>query len=295
MISDETRRKMSEKKKASWASGAYDQRENGAKRPEVREQISKSVKKRWELGAYTERINGMLGRTGEAAPTWVPELHTPTHFAEAQYVEFLSLFQDVDTCSRCGRTKGDEISTINVHHIDEDHSNFLPSNLEPLCVPCHASFHYSSQKLPFITVGKSFTFAAAHRLPNYNGPCRFLHGHEWKLEIEVLKRIDTRTNMVMDFRDIKALVNRHVVNVLDHGYINRVISYPTAESMIVWIWERLMFGGLMKGISTIRLWETNTSCATITWKGMLSILESNIEDYMEKFKKEDQKDENQDS
>jgi 6-pyruvoyltetrahydropterin/6-carboxytetrahydropterin synthase len=169
---------------------------------------------------------------------------------------------------------------MNIHHIDEDRNNFLPSNLEPLCVPCHTHFHYKLQKQPFVTVGKIFTFAAAHKLPNYEGACSRWHGHEWSLEIQVMKRIDKETGMVIDFSALKKIVTEWVINNFDHSSINDVIKNPTAENMLIWIWEILMFDAHLKGMESISLWETPSSKATLTKQGMLSILSDNIERYI---------------
>ena len=242
----------------------------------VREKISDTVRKLWESGSYDERINGMLEVCGPLSPNYKPELHTPTYLVEKNYVEFLGQFQDIKTCSRCGRNE----VKINIHHIDERHENFLPSNLEPLCIPCHLQFHYERMKCNFITIGKSFTFDGAHFLPGHPKLCKYLHGHQWTLEVSVKKRIDRDTGMVMDFGDLKEIVKKHIIDELDHNLLNDILVMPTAENLIVWVWERLMFDGLLKGIEAIKLWETPSSCVTLDKEGMLSRFISAIEDYV---------------
>lgn len=255
--------------------------QNPAYRKEVRGQISNTVKERWEEGAYESRINGMSGKYGKLSPRYEPEKHTPTLLARNEYVNFLSEFQDVSTCSRCGETK----HKMNIHHIDEDHDNFLISNLEPLCVPCHCAFHYKREKRPFISIGKTVYIDAAHYLPDYEGACANCHGHRWQLDVELQKRIDPSTGMVVDFGDLKELITIYVLNALDHNLINNMIANPTGENMVVWIWERLMFDALLKGINKISLWETETSKIELDKKGMLSIFTANIEDYLSEHKK----------
>lgn len=249
---------------------------NPSKNAGVRKQISKTVAKRWKEGRYDKRINGMLGVCGEKHPNWQKENHDPLFLAEKEYVSFLSKFQDVKKCARCGSTT----NTINVHHIDEDHSNFLPSNLEPLCVGCHSAFHYKYQKQPFITVGKIMTFASAHRLPNYKGACNRWHGHEWKIEVRVKKRIDKKTGMVVDFSILKKAIQESIIDVFDHCIINKYIKNPTAENIAIWSWERLMFDSLLKGIDVIVIKETQGSTAYLDKKGMLSVFSENIESYV---------------
>jgi 6-pyruvoyltetrahydropterin/6-carboxytetrahydropterin synthase len=134
------------------------------------------------------------------------------------------------------------------------------------------SYHYRHSKKPYVKIGKYFTFAAAHELPDHKGLCKYTHGHEWKVGIQIKKRINRKTGMVMDFSDLKQIVNDHVISVLDHSFLNETIYNPTAENLLIWIWERLMFDGLLKGIHEIELWESSDSVATINEEGMRSVL-----------------------
>ena len=254
---------------------------NASKRKEVKKQISDTIRKRWEEGHYDSTINGMLVKFKELSPQWKEENHTPLFLSEKNYREFLERYQDISVCSRCGKSN----CKINVHHIDENHSNFLPSNLEPLCVPCHSHFHYSLQKHPFISVGKRMTFAASHRLPFHKGKCSSWHGHEWGIEVVVKKRIDVKTGMVIDFGKLKQVMETFIINQLDHDVVNCYLENPTAENLLVWCWEQLMFKALLKGIKTISIWESQDSVATLDDEGMLSIFSMNIESYLKREKK----------
>lgn len=252
---------------------------NASKREEVRKRISESVKKRWKEGNYDDRKNYMKGRLGELSHNWNPERHTVTFMAENNWNKFLSYFQSVDRCVRCGRSD----RGVNVHHIDEDHDNFLISNLEPLCVPCHSGFHYKKRKLPFVRITKIFSIAAAHYLPDYDGKCSKIHGHEWRLEVELKKRIDNDSGMVLDFSKLKTIVNKYVIDQLDHEVMNIYIYNPTAENILLFVWEALMFEALLKGIESVTLWETENSYSKLDKEGMLSVFKSNIEDYVKDF------------
>jgi len=249
--------------------------DNPAKRKEVKEKISNTVKRRWDDGSYKNRINGMLGVCGADHANWKLENHTSLYIAENDYIRLLSEFQDISKCSRCNKID----ARINIHHIDEDHKNFLPSNLEPLCIPCHTHFHYSNRKGPFLQIGRFFSFAAAHHLPYYDGKCQNLHGHEWRLEVVVRKRVDKKTGMVMDFSDLKKVVNSAIIDVFDHGYLNDYIDNPTAENILIYCWEKLMLEAHLKGIEKILVWESPDSIATLDKGGMLSIFSTNIEKY----------------
>ena len=98
----------------------------------------------------------------------------------------------------------------------------------------------------------------AHSLWNYDGLCKNIHGHSYKLDVTVIgKPIDDESNnkqgMVMDFIDLKEIVNRTIVSKLDHAYIineksdheklselnemferHDIVNYqPTCEMMII--------------------------------------------------------------
>ena len=86
-------------------------------------------------------------------------------------------------------------------------------------------------------VCKSFTFAAAHYLPNYEGKCSKLHGHTWRLDVEVEGEVDKETGMVLDFAELKRIVNEWVIEKLDHTCLNdQDFKNPTCEVMVQWIW-----------------------------------------------------------
>ena len=232
----------------------------------VKEKIAKSVKILWEEGTYINRINGMLNKLGPLSPRYSPKAHKVDYKGTKYFNSFLQNFQEITKCAACGIEK-----KINIHHIDEDHLNFLPSNLEPLCIKCHLSYHSPYRQQPFTTIGKTFFFAAAHQLPEHPGLCKYLHGHEWKIRIEIRKRINYYNGMVMDFSDLKQIVNKYVINELDHNTLNELLYLPTAENLLIWMWEKLMFDGLLKGISKISIWESKDSVASITIKDMLSV------------------------
>lgn len=120
--------------------------------------------------------------------------------------------------------------------------------------------------MPKMTVTKKFEFSYAHFLPEYSGKCKHMHGHNAVLEVEVSgppigigKVYDT---MVVDFGDLKDLVRIEILDVLDHKLLNEILEIPTAESMVIWIWERLqiVFG---EELQRVRVFETSDSYAEI--------------------------------
>jgi 6-pyruvoyltetrahydropterin/6-carboxytetrahydropterin synthase len=111
-----------------------------------------------------------------------------------------------------------------------------------------------------VIVRRRFEFEAAHRLPHHPGKCRELHGHSYVLRVAVERPVDAHSGMAIDFGDLKAVVRREVVDVLDHRYVNDLIDNPTAEVMAVWIWNRLQ--DLLPGLVEIELHET-TNCSVV--------------------------------
>jgi len=111
-----------------------------------------------------------------------------------------------------------------------------------------------------ITVTKVFEFEAAHHLPNYDGKCSKIHGHSYKLEVEVgRKNKSTYPTMILDFSVLKKIVKEKIIDRLDHSYLNDIFEYPTAEAMVNWIRTELAHTELF--VERIRLWETSTSYA----------------------------------
>ena len=111
-----------------------------------------------------------------------------------------------------------------------------------------------------LTVTKEMTFAAAHSLPYYDGPCFNLHGHEWKVQVTIGGVIDSKTGMILDFVDLKKAMVEHIHDKYDHKHINNLFYNPTAENMVMKIRDDLwpIFG---LALFKIRLYETPTSYA----------------------------------
>lgn len=120
-----------------------------------------------------------------------------------------------------------------------------------------------------ITVVKEFTFDAAHYLPEYDGPCRNLHGHTYRLQVGFTDAVNSKTGMVLDFSEIKKEIGK-LVHHLDHRLLNHAhelngfpCEMPTAENMVVWLisWLRKSSFPFADQLSFVRLYETPTSYA----------------------------------
>lgn len=131
-------------------------------------------------------------------------------------------------------------------------------------------------------IAKEFSFDMAHMLDGHDGKCQNLHGHTYKLQVEVCGELiesGAKSGMVIDFSDLKAIVKREILDQMDHAFIYDTTSErecqvatlltdlksknygipmrTTAENMAKYMFDKLQAAGLP--VSLIRLWETPTS------------------------------------
>jgi len=112
-------------------------------------------------------------------------------------------------------------------------------------------------------------FAAAHSLRDYSGSCSRLHGHNWKVEVEVMAKSLDDAGMVLDFKHIRRTTHE-VIEQYDHQYLNDIAPFdnlnPTAENIAAIIHravaERLNDDRVSVCATTI--WETDRACARYT-------------------------------
>jgi len=91
-----------------------------------------------------------------------------------------------------------------------------------------------------VLVSKEFTFDAAHHLHAYEGKCKNLHGHTYKVVFGI-SGLPDEIGLVIDFGDIKQIWKEHIEVYLDHRYLNETLPLmnTTAENMVVWIFEQM--------------------------------------------------------
>jgi 6-pyruvoyltetrahydropterin/6-carboxytetrahydropterin synthase len=112
-------------------------------------------------------------------------------------------------------------------------------------------------------------FASAHTLRDYPGECRRMHGHNWKLEVEVTAQALDQQGMAMDFKTIKTSA-RELCAQLDHRYLNDIPPFdrinPTAENLAAFFYQGLRekINNERVRVSAITLWETDRACVRYT-------------------------------
>jgi 6-pyruvoyltetrahydropterin/6-carboxytetrahydropterin synthase len=122
-----------------------------------------------------------------------------------------------------------------------------------------------------VLVSKEFAFDASHHLHCYEGKCKNLHGHTYKVIFGISGFVDDR-GLMMDFGDIKEIWKNEIEIHLDHRYLNETLPpmNTTAENIVVWIYGK-MKDALEKEenkdrfigarVEFVRLFETPTSYA----------------------------------
>ena len=133
-----------------------------------------------------------------------------------------------------------------------------------------------------LTVTKTVRFDAAHILTNHQGLCRNLHGHTYRLDVSVSQKPGDDSDMVMDFKDLKRLLEREILDYFDHAFIYdetsaaeseiaqtiarhgmRAAALPfrsTAENIARFVFAKLE--KLVDGLDRVTVWETPDSCAS---------------------------------
>ncbi|MCX6333950.1 MAG: 6-carboxytetrahydropterin synthase [Bacteroidia bacterium] len=138
-----------------------------------------------------------------------------------------------------------------------------------------------------IRVTREFSFEMAHVLGNYDGPCRNVHGHSYRLFVTlsgtpVNDEINPKNGMVIDFTELKNMVFKKIINQFDHSVVisrdfdkekkgmmektfgnTVIVDYqPTCENLVADFAGRLK-SEMPAGVSlhSLRLFETAKSYA----------------------------------
>ena len=125
---------------------------------------------------------------------------------------------------------------------------------------------------------KEIEFCYAHRLLDFEGPCRYLHGHNGRVEIMLQRELLDDQDMVYEFTELKRRMKAWIDENLDHKTllrqddplvgglesqgqpVYRMQRNPTAEVIAEEIFQQSQELGLP--VIEVRFWETPTSCAS---------------------------------
>jgi len=147
---------------------------------------------------------------------------------------------------------------------------------------------FLNQTMSKIRITKQFSFETGHALYGYDGKCKNVHGHSYKLSVTVvgtpiIDRNNVKFGMVIDFSDLKSIVKEEIVNQFDHATVfnqttphvelatelkNRghhviLVDYqPTSENMVIDFAQKIK-SRLPKTVQlfSLKLQETETSFA----------------------------------
>lgn len=100
-----------------------------------------------------------------------------------------------------------------------------------------------------VTITRIYFFAAAHQLPNHEGKCSQLHGHNYRAEVTAPEGLW--------FEELDEAV-KPVLDHLDHANLNDIIPNPMVEDTARWIYEHIKVP-----VISVRVWENERSYAEV--------------------------------
>lgn len=105
------------------------------------------------------------------------------------------------------------------------------------------------------------SFSAAHKLPDYQGPCHDLHGHTWKA-VFVLEGPVKEDGMVCDFKVIKKQLDALLP---DHQFLNDLLPNPTAENLAQFLFNKVSAELKKQNLTlkTVEVWESDHAAAIV--------------------------------
>lgn len=112
------------------------------------------------------------------------------------------------------------------------------------------------KNIKYSRICKVYKFSASHQLPHVpdGHKCKRLHGHNYKIEIEVRGEINFNLGWVVDFAEIDDNM-KPIIEKLDHFHLNDIpgLENPTAENIAHWILNEYP----IKYVFRVRVWETD--------------------------------------
>ncbi|MEF9931163.1 MAG: 6-carboxytetrahydropterin synthase [Bacteroidales bacterium] len=141
--------------------------------------------------------------------------------------------------------------------------------------------------MSIIRITKEFRFEGAHALHNYDGKCRHIHGHSYILYVTVKgspanNEALPKDGMIMDFTDLKSIVNKNIIDKFDHALLLRntsklieeisqeyeniiVVDFqPTCENLISYF-ANVIKANLPKKVELFKLKLYETATSYVEW------------------------------
>jgi len=142
-----------------------------------------------------------------------------------------------------------------------------------------------------VSITKHLTFDSAHYLLNpkysreenmkmFHKCCLYKedgsdepHGHTYHIEVTIVGGIDKKTGFVIDFKELKKILEAGVLERMDHRLLNDIPYFKnkmaTVENILHYVWDEIVkpinsLRPAMAWLSSIRMWETPNSFATLT-------------------------------
>jgi len=108
-------------------------------------------------------------------------------------------------------------------------------------------------------------FSAAHQLRGYKGSCEALHGHNWKVDVEVYGRKVDGIGLLLDFKDLKTIV-LSVLDQLDHTFLNDLEMFtdtnPSSELLAQHIYRSVADKvPAQVAVGSVTVWESDNARA----------------------------------
>lgn len=114
-------------------------------------------------------------------------------------------------------------------------------------------------------------FSSAHRLRGYQGKCEELHGHNWKVGVQIAAETLGNLGMVIDFKVLKQEVHK-IIQRLDHTYLNDISPFnslnPSSENIAFYIFQELKKSLAHERVivAKVTVWESDDSSASYSEK-----------------------------
>lgn len=133
-----------------------------------------------------------------------------------------------------------------------------------------------------IEISKTFNFEASHVLPKHPGKCSRLHGHSWVLKVTIEGAVDPETGFVMDYGDLKEVVQKKIIELVDHQHLgygwvrtvdkdnqrtmvaSRLLGedfYPSSENLVIRFAE-ILLESLERPTVFLKAVELNETCTS---------------------------------